>query len=218
MSVEEYDNPITVYVVHPDDDTRTEISTRLRADESLEVVDERADADIDDVLTLMPDVLVVATGHDDFDGPMLISNTHREAPVITVVALLVDPAAGYPALAAGALSTLAAADPEPETVVKEARRGESRINQQEARAMLTEFDRATAPFEAAEHRPMLTTTEREVLERLAQGEELAHIAEEYEVSDRLVSVHAGYAVGKVHWALDAERELARTGGAGPAPG
>jgi hypothetical protein len=25
-------------------------------------------------------------------------------------------------------------------------------------------------------------------------------------------------VGKVHWALDAERELARTGGEGPAPG
>lgn len=209
MSAVEPDNPITVFVVHPDDEARTSFCTRLQADQSLEVVADRAGADMDDVLQLMPDVLVVATGHEGLDGPALIGRTHTEGPVITVVALLVDPEAGYPALAAGALSTVTMDDPEPDAVVKEAWRGESRVNRQEARAMLTDFDRATGPFETAEHRPSLTTTEREVLERLAQGENPGTIAEEYEVTDRLVSLHTGYAVGKVHWALDAERELAR---------
>jgi two-component system nitrate/nitrite response regulator NarL len=218
MSAHEDENLITVLVTHPDEAARGALVARLRADDEIEVVDERERATLDDVLLLMPDVVVVATGHPDLDGTALINQTHDEAPVITVVAALVGDDGGFDALSAGALSCLAADDPEPEAGVKAAWRGESHLSQGQAADLLADFDRVADRFGDAEHRPTLTATEREVLERLAKGEGSGAIADEYEVTDRLVNLHAGYAVGKVHWALDAERRLARLAEAAPPGG
>lgn len=201
----------TVLVVHPDDGVRAGLVERIRLDDELEVVAERPQVDADEVLLLMPDVLAVAAGHPELDAPGLVARTHADAPVITVVALLEgggDDHDGYRALAAGALSCLPAGDRTPEVGIRAASRGEAVLSGGQAREMLDDFDRIAPRLDEVEHAPSLTPTEREVLERLAKGERPSDIAVEYEVTDRLVNLHAGYAVGKVHWSLDAERQLA----------
>ncbi|HEX7094564.1 MAG TPA: LuxR C-terminal-related transcriptional regulator, partial [Acidimicrobiales bacterium] len=48
------------------------------------------------------------------------------------------------------------------------------------------------------HHPRLTPTEHEVLTRLAEGCTPADIAAMHDVSTRLVNLHTGYAVAKLH--------------------
>lgn len=211
MRADDVDDKTTVLVVHPDEAARARLAARIAQDDELRVVDERSDVTVDDVLLLMPDVLAVAAGHPALDAAALIEKTHVEAPVVVVVALADgagDDHDGYRALAAGALAWVPADHPQPEVALKAAHRGEALLSGDQARELLADFDRIRPRLTDAEHAPTLTPTEREVLERLAKGERPHDIAEEYEVSDRLVSLHAGYAIGKVHWALDAERQLA----------
>jgi len=55
--------------------------------------------------------------------------------------------------------------------------------------------------------PTLTSTEAEVLTQLGKGRSSESIAEEHEVAERLVNLHAGYAIGKLQNHLDRERKL-----------
>ncbi len=53
--------------------------------------------------------------------------------------------------------------------------------------------------------PRLTATEREVLQRVANGATIEAVAGLHEVPPRLVHLHAGYALAKVHRAAEDER-------------
>jgi DNA-binding NarL/FixJ family response regulator len=207
------DQRITVLVAHPDEAARADLVARLDADDELVVVGMAGGPEaVDEILELMPDIAVVASGYDGLDAPTVVAACHLDAPVITVVAVHAPTDDGYDALAAGATTSVPGDHGDLVGVVRSAWRGESHLSAAQARDMLAELDRLAARIDEAAHPPSLTDTEREVLERLAKGEQPTDIADEYEVTDRLVNLHAGYAVGKVHWAIDAVRQIETTAG------
>jgi DNA-binding NarL/FixJ family response regulator len=150
----------------------------------------------------VPDVVVL----DEHDGRHATADacwhtlSHNPATRSVVLATADDEAA-YETMLNGAFAVLRA-DTAPNTLVDAvvgASRGESLVLAGIARLLVED----TKYVAAANRDPLaklvrLTSTEQEVLTRLAGGLSPAEIAALHGVTARLVNLHTGYAVAKVH--------------------
>jgi DNA-binding NarL/FixJ family response regulator len=154
---------------------------------------------------LVPDVLVLVDGGSAVDRAALgraCSELTVHTPATRLVVLAaVDDELAYETLLHGAFSVLAPA-PSAASVLADAvrgtARGESTLSPGCARRLVEDADRAAAASDPFAPTMRLTETEREVLSRLAAGEPVAAIAARHDVTARLVNLHTGYAVAKVH--------------------
>jgi NarL family two-component system response regulator LiaR len=149
---------------------------------------------------LVPDVVLLGEHEDPAEtGRLCLATTLRTPAARLVVLVDADDDNAYETLLQGAFSTLPSAAPVDEVVaaVRSAARGESVIVAGSARRLLDDTERAVAddPILPALR---LTATEQEVLRRRAEGMTPAEIAALHDVTARLVNLHTGYAVAKVH--------------------
>ena len=120
----------------------------------------------------------------------------RHAPTSRLLVVASDDDTTYEALVSGASSVV---DPAGESDVADAAaacaRGESQIGPHCAHRLVTDL-----PMTADTHHLFgtvrLTLVEHEILSRLARGASIPAIAEDHDVTPRLVRLHIGYAVAK----------------------
>jgi DNA-binding NarL/FixJ family response regulator len=170
------------------------------------------------VAELVPDVVVLDEGEDRVDAGRVCLDSMLRTPATRIVALVAtDDEVAYETLLQGAFSTLEADAPAGEIVaaVRAAARGESTIVAGSAARLLTDARRVARP-DADPYLPRLrlTDTEQEVLARRGEGHTPAQIAAMHDVTARLVNLHMGYAVAKVHHHLQRvrARDSVSTGG------
>ncbi len=181
---------------------RAELSQAL-THTALVVADEQgAAAAVDAAADLVPDVLLL----DEHDGRAGTGEACRAAqrctPATRIVLLVdADDELAYEATLEGAFCTVDVAAPVGDILdaVRAAARGESTIVAGSARRLLEDARRAGG-HEAHPRVPALrlTITEEEVLARRADGLAPVDIAALHDVTARLVNLHMGYAVAKLH--------------------
>ena len=174
-----------------------------------------ADA-IEQVLEIMPDVLVVHTGIDEVNARDVSRQIQQWAPATKILAVAAaDDELLYTTVAAGASSALIVDRVSADLGDAACRlaRGESLLPPRTAGRLLNDVDawaaRSSDPLYPP---PTLTSTEREVLAHLGAGEEPSWIASVFGVTGHLVNVHAGYAVAKLHRFMTGADSLATAGG------
>lgn len=156
------------------------------------------------IVRLMPRVALI--GFDITPDPASIAElcaTITElAPSIAIVAVAADDRAElYDCIRAGAGSCFYGRG-SPMTLrrtVVAAHRRESVLSPGAAQQLLDDYQRLIADEDAVlAPVPALTSTEEEVLRRIAGGEAPDAIAAAHEVPTRMIGSHAGYAVAKLH--------------------
>jgi DNA-binding NarL/FixJ family response regulator len=188
---------------------RSELSAALAATTLVLADDPVRDEALLTASDLVPDVVLL----DEEDGrqgtgPACLESMLR-MPATRLVALVVaDDELAYETLLQGAFATVLATAPTDEVVatVRSAARGESTVVVGSAERLLTDARRVTRAG-ADPYLPSLrlTDTEQEVLARRAEGHTPAEIAAMHDVTARLVNLHMGYAVAKVHHHLQRVR-------------
>lgn len=148
------------------------------------------------VIDLLPDVVLASMDLPALDVTGLCTELTVTVPVSRVVVVSGQHDAPYAAVAAGAAGavTADALVGHVANAVRRTARGEGLVTQQWA-DMLLQSDVS----------PRLTATEREVLQRVANGATIEAVAGLHGVPPRLVHLHAGYALAKVHRAAEDER-------------
>ena len=165
------------------------------------------------VVTELPDVLLLDVAIDDPDVRAVCRRIREWAPATRVLVIgRLDDENLYAALvsgASGALLTDAPAEAWTDAI-HAAARGEAVLQTRMASRILHDIDAwAARSADPLYPPPSLTATEREVLRSLADGMSTATIAETHNVTPHLVSLHAGFAVGKLHrYVLGAEKIVA----------
>jgi DNA-binding NarL/FixJ family response regulator len=195
--------PVTVVLLHPDDSRRALLARKLERSPGIEVIASTGDleAGVATVIDDLPDVVALFPTDDLLD---VVVRLERDAPAAAV--LVLDPEAEQlAALAAGARGTLPSGGSEITKAVTGIARDEAVLTPEWAGGLL---DRMGDLDQRVRRLALLNETEREVLTRLADGETPFDIAEDHAVSERLVNLHVGYAVGKYHRAIEALRTLA----------
>lgn len=193
--------PVTVALLHPDASRRALLERKLQR-EGIAVVKSGGESDevITEVIDDLPDVVAI------FPGEALVeqvSRLEREAPAVSV--LVLDPGPEhFAALGAGARGTLPSGGSEITKAVIGIARDETVLTPEWAGLLVEAID---ALDDRVRRLALLNETEREVLGRRAEGETPRAIADAYEVSERLVNLHMGFAVGKYHRATEAVRTL-----------
>jgi DNA-binding NarL/FixJ family response regulator len=158
---------------------------------------------------LIPDVVLLdETDGRAGSGPACLESTLRTPATRLVTLVDADDELAYETLLQGAFSTVLATTPADEIVatVRAAARGESTVVVGSAERLLADARRVTNSG-ADPYLPSLrlTDTEQEVLARRAEGHTPAEIAAMHDVTARLVNLHMGYAVAKVHHHLQRVR-------------
>jgi len=203
--------PVTAVVAHGET-AWAELVAALRAEPDIDLVAEVESGEnlLDTVRAKVPDVVLLATdllGCDVLDACRHIS---EELPVCRMVMLSIDDPP-YAAVAAGAVGAISSSDDRAAVahIVRHTARGEAFIPSGWAAELLDEYAELHDSGSSDRMRtPRLTATEREVLRRLANGTTAEAVASLHEVPPRLVRLHAGLAVAKMHRAHRDRRELA----------
>ncbi|MBV6508536.1 MAG: Response regulator protein VraR [Acidimicrobiales bacterium] len=202
MGGEIADAPVTVLVVDARTETLRRWADAIDADPQMEVITTAATPQeaMERTLELVPDAVVLGLGAPGDDSTELCRQIRRMAPAISIV--VAAPADrdedAYECLLSGASSVISADSSEASiaTAVRGATQGEtllpSTIADRVRRDLTTDEGLGVADLA-----PRLTATEQEVLRLLADGLQPAEVADTYEVSERLVNLHAGYAVTKL---------------------
>ena len=161
------------------------------------------------VLSDLPDVLFLDTRIGQPDARAVCRRIREWAPATKVLAATpVDDESAYAIVVAGAAGAVLHDD---DTVIAaalvEVARGESVLLSRMATRLLHDLDawaeRSADPLYPP---PTLTATEREILTRIGEGRDAAAIAATHAVTSRLVNLHAGFAVAKLHrYVLGVER-------------
>jgi len=172
------------------------------------------------VVAELPDVLLLDGLIENPDVRAVSRRLRDWAPATRVLSVNpLDDEAAYTTVVAGAAGSVLA-DAEPAVVaaaIVGVARGETVLQQRMASRLIHDIDswaeRAADPLNPP---PTLTATEREVLAGLSEGRSSAAIATAHAVTARLVNLHAGFAVAKLHrYVLGAARIAAadrRSGG------
>jgi len=154
------------------------------------------------VVAELPDVLLLDGLIENPDARAVSRRLREWAPATRVLSVNpLDDEAAYTTVVAGAAgSVLADADPtEVAAAIVGVARGETALQRRMASRLIHDIDswaqRAADPLNPP---PTLTATEREVLAGLSEGRSSAAIAEAHAVTARLVNLHAGFAVAKLH--------------------
>jgi DNA-binding NarL/FixJ family response regulator len=194
--------PTTVALLHPDASRRALLERKLERSPGIQLVLSADDTDdaLASVIEQLPDVVAVFPSENLVP---LVAHLEHQAPAVSV--LVLDPGPEhFPALGAGARGTLPSGGSEITKAVVGISSDETVLTPEWAELLL----KAIAGIDERVRRlALLTETEREVLRRRAEGDTPHEIADRYEVSERLVNLHVGYAVGKYHRATEAVRAL-----------
>jgi len=199
---------ITVVVADGDGAKRALFSATLDDQPDLTIVGRASSGvtAVEQILDLMPDVAVCSTDLPDADGVDTCRAVIDRAPAacIVLVAGQSELRRAYEGILAGAVScvSLESAAHDLAAATRAANRRESMLPPPIAGQILRDMEAVGGRDAATLGRPTLTATEREVLTRLAHGEAPREIARRYDVTPRLVNVHTGYAVAKLHRALE----------------
>jgi len=208
--------PIAVCVAHPAAGVRQSMTDDLAAT-GIHVVAEADNGQeaLEQILSLVPDVALLAIDLPAIDGIELCTRLRDELPSCRVLLIAVDDS--HPrvvdGIAAGAYGCHLTAAPAVPLVraIRGTLRGESLPTPSWAARVLADY--ATFADGVQEPRavpaPKLTAPEEDVLERLAAGESIAAIAAADDVTTHLVRLQVGYAVIKLHRALSDELLVAR---------
>jgi DNA-binding NarL/FixJ family response regulator len=201
-----------VFIAHPVRSVREHLEDEL-AGTGVTVVGraETGPEALDRILMVVPDVAVVAADLPDLDGPAICRELRTELPACRV--LLVadhDDDHSFEALLAGAYGCHLVTQPSMRFLhaVRGTMRREALPTPGWASRILTRYEELEAA--EADRRvpvPRLTPTEREVLQRLRDGETPQAIADRHSVPVHSVRIHASYAIVKLTRAI-ADEELA----------
>ena len=204
--------PIHAFIAHPVRSVREHLEDEL-AGTGVTVVGraETGPDALDRILTLVPDVAVVAADLPDLDGPAICRELRTELPACRV--LLVadhDDDHSFEGLLAGAYGCYLLTQPSMRFLhaVRGTMRREALPTPGWASRILTRYEELEAgELERRVPVPRLTPTEREVLQRLRDGETPQAIADRHTVPVHSVRIHASYAIVKLTRAI-ADEELA----------
>jgi DNA-binding NarL/FixJ family response regulator len=198
--------PISAFIAHPVRPVREHLEDEL-AGTGVTVVGraETGPEALDQILRLAPDVAVVAADLPELDGPGVCRSVRPELPACRI--LLVadhDDDHSFEGLLAGAYGCYLLNQPSMRFLhaVRGTMRREALPTPGWASRMLTRYDELEA-VEATRLVPIprLTPTEREVLQRLRDGETPQAIADRHTVSVHSVRIHASYAIIKLTRAI-----------------
>lgn len=176
-----------------------------------------AQAALAEVVALLPDVFVLDAASVPAGSLDVIARwVHEVAPATRTVLLAPDGPVAVDALRHGVFAVVApgATSDTLRAAVRGAARGESTLPPGVARALLDDM-RATTD---ALGRRRLTAIEHEILRRLADGDDVDDIADDHDVTPRLVHLHVGYAVAKRHQVTVERERLAGVDTRGAATG
>jgi DNA-binding NarL/FixJ family response regulator len=197
---------ISAFIAHPVRPVREHLEDEL-AGTGVTVVGraETGPEALDGILRLVPDVAVIAADLPDLDGPAVCTAVRTELPACRI--LLVadhDDDHSFEGLLAGAYGCFLLTQPSMRFLhaVRGTMRREALPTPGWASRLLTRYEE----LEADEGSrlvpgPKLTATEREVLQRLRDGETPEAIAERHTVSVHSVRIHASYAIVKLTRAI-----------------
>jgi DNA-binding NarL/FixJ family response regulator len=149
------------------------------------------------VVVDLPDVVVI--DRDVLPGVTALAAVwwmQRHAPSSRVALVAADDDITFETIVSGAFTVIAPNElGELDAALVAAARGESRLGPHAAARLV-----AAIPTSERRHEPFgtvrLTAVEHEILTRLAAGVSIETIAEDHDVSPRLVHLHIGYAVAK----------------------
>ena len=154
------------------------------------------------IIDTVPDVAIIDEAAEGPATPALLAFIKEHAPITRVVLLHAEDAPGaYRSLSNGALASVSddTTAAEVADIVRGVARGEARLSARMAAYLIADIDAAAgSPVDVFAPPPTLTLTEREVLTQLARGHTPSQIAEQYNVTARLVNLHTGFAVSKLH--------------------
>ena len=202
--------PINVFIAHPVRAMREHLEDEL-AGTGVTVVG-RAETGPDAlarILDLVPDVAVLAADLGELDGPALCRELHAALPACRI--LLVadhDDDHSFDGLLAGAYGCHLVTQPTMRFLhaVRGTMRREALPTPGWASRILTRYEELeTTEDQRRVPVPRLTPTEREVLQRLRDGETPQAIADRHTVPVHAVRIHASYAIVKLTRAIADER-------------
>lgn len=206
--------PINVFIAHPVRAMREHLEDELAGTGVTVVGRAESGTDAHDrILALVPDVAVLATDLPDLDGPALCAVVHRELPACRILMVADhDDDHSFESLLAGAYGCHLVTQPSMRFLhaVRGTMRREALPTPGWASRILTRYEELEATED--ERRvpvPRLTPTEREVLQRLRDGESPRAIAERHTVPAHAVRIHASYAIVKLTRAIADEQLAAR---------
>ena len=201
--------PISALIAHPNRAVREHLEDEL-AGTGVTVVG-RADAGpdaLERIRALVPDVAILAADLPDLDGPALCRALRAELPACRI--LLVadhDDDHSFEGLLAGAYGCYLLSQPSMRFLhaVRGTMRREALPTPGWASRILSRYEELEAmEDERVVPIPRLTPTEREVLQRLRDGETPQAIADRHTVSVHTVRIHASYAMIKLTRAITDE--------------
>jgi two-component system response regulator DesR len=202
--------PITVAVAMGPGTARRALLDALAAEHDIDVVTDVSgdDALFASVRELVPDVVLLSTELSDSEPITVCARVTELLPVCRVALVFHGGVVSPSAILAGAAGAVSGSELEsgPAEVVRRLARGEGFVPESWAGWMLDEYEARAE--EARQHpgaAPTLSATEREVLQRLANGSAPSSVAAMHEVPTRLVRLHAGYAMAKLHRAAQRRR-------------
>jgi DNA-binding NarL/FixJ family response regulator len=192
------DPPVTVALLHPDASRRSLLGRKLNRSDGVELLLAigQATESVDQVVELLPDVVALFPSDDLVE---IVERLTTETPTISVLVLDPEPD-HFPALRAGARGTLPSGGSEITKAVAGIAHDETVLTPAWATMLLEAIETID---DRVRRLALLSETEREVLDRLGKGDSPREIADDHEVSERLVNLHVGYAVGKYHRAIEA---------------
>lgn len=154
------------------------------------------------VVDTLPDVAIVDVAIVEPGPEALLAFVFEHAPVTRVVLVFDDDGPDvYRALRCGAMAAVSSNldNAAMAAAVHGVTRGEAHLPPIAAGLLIDEVDRASDQHGShLAPSPSLTPTEREVLTQLSHGRSPGEIAAIHDVSARLVNLHVGYAVSKLH--------------------
>lgn len=164
------------------------------------------------VVAELPDVLLLDTRIEERAARVVCRRLREWAPVTRIVAATVtDDERAYTTMVAGAMGAVLIGEDD-ETVgrvVTEVARGEAILLPRMALRVLHDLDAwAARSADPLCPPPTLTATEREVLTMMSEGTDSATIAATHAVTSRLVNLHAGFAVVKLHRYVHGAEQIA----------
>lgn len=151
-----------------------------------------------------PDALVIDLARSvEVDPLRLCRETARRSPATAIIGIGPEDrmADGFQLLRLGAVSWATADDPDDPACLRAVGStldGESVLSPRHAAWILADFATLSQTGDGPDPRHNLTATEREVLTRLAKGQDAEEIAAFHDVEPRLVRRHVRFALNRLH--------------------
>lgn len=203
-----FDRKIRILIADDHAVVRSGFRALLAAHPDLEVVGEAADGlrAVEEAVSLQPDIVVMDVTMPNLNGIEATRRITEEAPRVRVLALSMHKDAVYvrEILRAGARGYLLKESGESDLInaVRALAKGEAYISPAVSDAVLSDYRKhVTDPID------LLTTREREVLQRIAEGQTNKEIATGLNLSVYTVEAHRGRVMEKLN--LHSTGELVR---------